>query len=91
MTIFKEISGDDHKEYIFPCDCNDAHYLRVYWDEDPKFRALWIEDVYRPRQWRQKWKDIWAIITNHPVAFTEIILNEKTTNSLLEVLSEEQS
>jgi len=86
LSRLKESEGLGTKEYIFPCSADDGEFLRISWDEDPEFRALWVQHWGKPRSWSRRAKDIYDIIVGREHNWGEIFLSEETVNRIRKTL-----
>lgn len=78
-----------HHEYLWTCDCGDkSHFVVLTWDdEDPTFRYLELHDYFRPITIWGKVKQCWKIIRGTQEYVSLVLLDEKTTAEMIEVMS----
>lgn len=88
MSHLTESEGNGHRELIFPCDCNDDHFLRITWDDsDRTYRYLWITGSIRPQGVWPRLSAAARIIFGKEYCSTEIVLSPETVTSLHAFLS----
>lgn len=75
------------RELILPCDCADGDYLRITWDDDPKWRLLWVETHRWPRGWKRA-KVAWRALRGKPIHVDEVLLDEAKVAELRAFLDE---
>lgn len=76
-------------KYLFPCDCHDAHYLAIYFDQEDTYPPfMWIEEKAQFVTARERIKGAWQRLTGRWDSSREIVLNVETILQLRNTLNE---
>ena len=89
MALIENKNGIE--THLFPCDCSDACYLKVWVDRDEGYPSmLWIEQIHgRWTPFRGAWHRLKAaaeILYKGDFQSREIVLTKETTQELIELL-----
>lgn len=77
-----------HHRRIFQCDCDDAHYLIVEWDEDEEHEAAWLTLVLslQPTRIRERVVSAMKALLGRQHTVEAVILRDGDVDDLTAVL-----